>query len=129
MDTPFKPRTEFKNILADTLTPVGIYLRLRDNFPGSLLLESNEYGQRSNSYSFICCNPISSFILTQEQLEIQLPDDSIQTQPVDSNFDLIHALETYKNLFTATDHQFNFPCQGLFGYLGYDAVQYFEDLE
>jgi anthranilate synthase component 1 len=128
-NTPFKAHTTSKTILADTVTPVGIYLRLRDRYPNSLLLESNEYGRRDNSYSFICCNPVASFVLDEEKLKIELPNQ--QKRSLDSNdrgLDLIAELDGFRKSFAEIESAHPFPVQGLFGYLSYDAVQCFEDL-
>ena len=48
-------------MLADIITPVSIYLRIRDVYPNSLLLESSDYHGNENSYSFICMKPLASF--------------------------------------------------------------------
>jgi anthranilate synthase component 1 len=56
----FKLETTVKKLLADTITPVNIYLKLRDVFAGSVLLESSDYHGNENSLSFICCEPIAS---------------------------------------------------------------------
>jgi anthranilate synthase component 1 len=56
----FKLKTDFKKILADTLTPVSVYLKIRDKYPNSILLESSDYHGNENSFSYICCNPIAS---------------------------------------------------------------------
>ena len=65
-------------MLADIFTPVGIYLRLRDKFPGSILLESTDYRASENSYSYICVKPIAGIEVTSlskfEFLELRLDD-------------------------------------------------------
>ena len=124
----FKPKTSLRKILADTLTPVGIYMRLRDKYPGSILLESNEYGQRSNSYSFICCNAVASFEIDYKTITSTFPDGSITQLPFSRDFDLTKGLESFKNQFSHEIEDFPFPTNGLFGYLSYDAVQLFEDI-
>lgn len=124
-----KAKTTQESILADMLTPVAIYMRLRDKYPGSILLESNEYGERSNSYSFICCNPIAQFSVTNSSIESQYPDGSSEQSSFNSSYDLAAGLTQFKNSFSHTDSDFPFPNHGLFGYLGYDAVQLFESLE
>ena len=55
----YKISTSEKKILADTLTPVSIYLKIRDKFSNSLLLESSDYGANDNSYAYVCFNPIA----------------------------------------------------------------------
>ena len=59
----YKIASSFKKILADTTTPVSIYLKLRDVFSHSLLLESSDYHSRENSMSYICCEPIAGMVL------------------------------------------------------------------
>ena len=66
----YKLHTHYKKLLADTLTPVNIYLKLRDVFAGSILLESSDYHGHENSLSFICCEPIASFQIDNNQVEI-----------------------------------------------------------
>ncbi len=121
--------TNYKKLLADTLTPVAMYMRLRDKYPNSLLLESNEYGQRTNSYSFICCNPVSSFKIQDDQLEMTFPDDTAVTNSIDVTYELATGLKKYTDRFENSTSDFPFPTNGVFGYLSYDAVQYFEDIE
>jgi anthranilate synthase component 1 len=125
----FKPNTSHQMILADTMTPVGIYMRLRDKYPGSILLESNEYGQRSNSYSFICCNPVSTFEIDYSSISITTPDGNLEEQEFSTDYDLAKGLEKFKNRFDPGTADFPFPTNGLFGYLSYDAVQLFENIE
>jgi anthranilate synthase component 1 len=125
----YTPNTTHEIILADTLTPVAIYMRLRDRYPNSILLESNEYGQRSNSYSFICCNPVATFEVNNKEITTNFPDHQSTSQEFSSAFDLTSALNKFKNEFAQAENDFPFPTNGLFGYLSYDAVQLFEDLE
>ena len=56
----FSLKTAQKKILADTLTPVGVYLRVRDRYPNSILLESSDYHANDNNFSYVCCDPIAS---------------------------------------------------------------------
>jgi anthranilate synthase component 1 len=125
----FQTKTRHKNILADTLTPVAVYMRLRDRYPNSILLESNEYGKRSNSYSFICCNPVASFKVDKGTFSHQLPDGILNSESITNDFNLSTALTSFKDQFQEPEERFPFPTQGLFGYLGYDSVQHFEDIK
>ena len=129
LNNKYTPNTTHQVILADTLTPVSIYMRLRDKYPNSILLESNEYGQRSNSYSFICCNPVAQFSVSQTSIESSFPDSTFQEKPFNQQYDLIAGLTQFKDSFEHQASDFPFPNHGLFGYLGYDAVQLFESLE
>src|SRR6476469_7063735 len=70
----YKITTTQKKLLADTTTPVSIYLRLRDVFPNSLLLESSDYHSRENSLSFVCCAPFSGLVLDEGKLKKKFPN-------------------------------------------------------
>jgi anthranilate synthase component 1 len=109
-----------KKLLADTLTPVNIYLKLRDVFAGSILLESSDYHGQENSLSMICCDSIASFQIKGFRAEIHYPDGAVVKEEV--NGDLISKLESFRNSFDAEA-----GC-GLFGYMNYDAVRFFEDI-
>lgn len=124
-----KAQTTHQSLLADMLTPVAIYMRLRDKYPGSILLESNEYGERSNSYSFICCNPVAQFSVTQQVVASHFPDGASLEETFSPQYDLAKGLTDFKDSFDHKPLDLPFPNHGLFGYLGYDAVQLFESLE
>ena len=70
-------KTNLKKLLADTTTPVSIYLRLRDVFPNSILLESSDYHSRDNNISYICCQSIAHIKLDNTQLEIAYPNEKV----------------------------------------------------
>ncbi|GHN02974.1 anthranilate synthase component I [Cytophagales bacterium WSM2-2] len=125
----YKLNTYYKKLLADTLTPVNIYLKLRDVFAGSILLESSDYHGRENSLSLICCDPIASFEVRQEKLRIQFPDGFINEIHFDKGkTNLPKLLEEFKNSFDVGSDS-RFRSLGLFGYCSYDAVRHFEDVE
>ena len=69
--------TKFKKLLADVYTPVGIYLRLRDRFRDTILLESTDHHAAENSYSFICINAIAGIEITNtKKIEFKLPNSN-----------------------------------------------------
>ncbi|MEL7001553.1 MAG: anthranilate synthase component I family protein [Bacteroidota bacterium] len=125
----FKFKTNYKKLLADTLTPVSIYLRLRDKYAESLLLESSDYHGNENSFSYICCQPIASFEVSSGKLSITLPDGSSESKTV-SRENIVEELDDFKGKFIGgDDDQFKFSTNGLFGYISYDGVQYFEEID
>jgi anthranilate synthase component 1 len=69
--------TNSKKLLADTFTPMSVYLKIRDKFLNSLLLESSDYHANDNSFSFICFNPIANFSVENNVITKQYPDHSI----------------------------------------------------
>ena len=125
----FQLKTYSKKMLADTLTPVNIYLKLRDTFAGSILLESSDYHGHENSLSFICCDPIATFKVYQEQAEIVLPGKPSTKIDISKPGQVIQLLEEFKNSFQVdTTVRSKYPHDGLFGYMAYDAVRYFEQV-
>lgn len=125
----FSLYTHYKKILADTITPVSIYLKIRDKFPNSILLESSDYHANDNSFSYICFNPIASIKVNDYTIEQQYPDGSTKknyTEKV-SVTDEIHKFT--KRFKVNSDEDFKFINNGIFGYTAYDAVKYFEDIE
>jgi len=125
-------------MLADVFTPVGIYLRLRDRFRDTILLESTDHHSSENSYSFICINAIAGIeISSKENIEFKLPGQkpeklalSIRT-PMEKNsnevpqllWDFMQKFDIQKSEIKETKF-----AQGLFGYTTYDAVQFFETI-
>lgn len=121
-------KTNYKKILADTTTPVSIYLRLRDTFPNSLLLESSEYHSRDNNISYICCQPIAGIHLTDEELTIRYPGEQ-KIMKKASEINLREVVSTFRKQFsTETIADINVISNGLFGYFTFDTVQHFEDI-
>jgi len=124
----FKIITRYKKLLADTITPVSIYLQIRDRFANPILLESSDYHGQENSYSYICFNPLASFSFGNGEVKEELPSGEIQTYPVDENLRLIDALRDFSKRFEDESSDFKFISNGLFGYMQYDTLAYFEDI-
>ncbi len=86
-------KTYSKKLLADTLTPVSVYLRLRDKFPNSLLLESSDYRANDNSFSYICSNPIASIEVKNNTITTHFPDGESNQTKIDSNCNVSKEIE------------------------------------
>src|ERR1700758_3394389 len=107
----YKITTTTKKLLADTTTPVSIYLRLRDVFPNSLLLESSDYHSRENSMSYVCCEPIAGFVLNDGQLKKTFPDGTTQVHEP-GQFELVDEISQFLSHFEVTDNQTKFISNG-----------------
>ena len=126
----FKLKTHYKKIIADTITPVSVYLKIRDKYPNSILLESSDYHANDNSFSYICCNPIASIEIIDEKIIQTFPDGNTIINAIDKETNIPQVLDDFAKLFEVKqDTAFKFINNGLFGYIGYDAVRYFEDIE
>lgn len=121
--------TRSKRLLADTLTPVNIYLKLRDVFAGSILLESSDYHGHENSLSLICCDPLATFTVTDGEVESVFPDGKTTKQVLKRRGELADLLDAFRNSFSPDKSVVSrYISSGLFGYIAYDAIQYFEDV-
>jgi len=117
-----------KRMLADIITPVSIYLRLRDRFLNSILLESSDYHGNDNSFSYLAFDPVARFSYQDQRLTVQLPDAPEQTRIIQPR-EMLTALQEFKDSFQHEKPPFPFISNGLFGYFGYPAVQSFEDID
>jgi len=122
-------KSHHKKILADTITPVSVYLKIRDRFPNSILLESSDYHANDNSFSYICCNPIASIKVENEIVIQQFPDGTSDEIQIDAQTDVVGIIHDFSQQFDAGKSDFKFIDNGLFGYMAYDAVRYYEDVQ
>ncbi|NAS11793.1 anthranilate synthase component I family protein [Poritiphilus flavus] len=120
--------TAYNKILADTITPVSVYLKIRDRFPNSILLESSDYRANDNTFSYICCNPIASIKIENETVYRSFPDGSSDEQAIDESLNVPEIIHRFAGNFKVEQNGFKFINNGLFGYMAYDAVRYFEDI-
>lgn len=112
-----------QTMLADIQTPVSIYLKVRDLYPESALLESSDYNSNENSFSFIGVEPIGRFVFKNGTVIETYPDGkkrNYQTTAVEE------ALNDYLANFEVTGAKSRIS--GLFGYTAYDAVRYFDGI-
>ncbi|GAB3931080.1 anthranilate synthase component I family protein [Mucilaginibacter myungsuensis] len=123
-----KINTKYTKLLADTTTPVSIYLRLRDVFPNSLLLESSDYHSRENSMSYVCCEPIGGLSLTDGELAISYPGHQKETYKK-GEFDLLEQLDNFLATFETEQIGLKIISNGLFGYFTHEAVEHFETIK
>ncbi len=124
-------KTTFKKLLADVFTPVGIYLRLRDRFRDTVLLESTDFHAGENSYSFIGINAIAGIEISNTAfIEYKLPGVKAEKISIKKPTDVPNHLWDFMNRFNIqpTEQKQVNIAQGLFGYTTYDAVQFFDSI-
>ncbi|WP_207428383.1 anthranilate synthase component I family protein [Pedobacter sp. SYSU D00535] len=125
----FSLKTSYKKLLADTTTPVSIYLRLRDVFPNSLLLESSDYHSRENSMSYVCCDPMAGIVLDKNTLSTYFPDGTTEEVAI-GGLKLADEVTKFRSSFESSlDTPFKFSSNGLFGYFAYETIEFFEDIK
>ena len=124
--------TTCKKLLADVYTPVGIYLRVRDRFRDTILLESTDHHAADNSWSFICINAIGGIEITSlESIEFKLPKQNPERVAIKNVMEVPALLWNFMQNFEIRkgDVKEAKYAQGLFGYTTYDAVQFFDTVK
>jgi anthranilate synthase component 1 len=109
---------------ADTLTPVSVYLRVRDQFPESLLLESSDYNSNKNSFTFIVAGLLENFQIKNGKLYI---NDIAQGEA--KNLPIGQELKNFMKNIKIEQKGEGFQFNGIYGYTGFEAVKYFDTLE
>jgi anthranilate synthase component 1 len=117
----------YRRMLADTITPVSIYLKLRDLYANSILLESADYHAGENSISYICCRPFARIMAHQGKVSYELEGEKIHECGMHQK-SLTDAVDEFRNLFDARVSGGLPFSHGMFGYMSYDAVEQFESI-
>lgn len=121
-------KIQIRQILADTITPVSVYLRMRDIFPKSILLESSDYHTSQDSYSFICLQPFSSFTVDKGTIIISDEKGENSRKKSGGKVSVPDELNRFFRGFETENPDNRVRTNGFFGYSAYDSVQYFEDI-
>lgn len=122
----YKYQTINRTILGDLHTPVSTYLKVRDVFPQSALMESSDYHGSENNRSFIGLCPLASVSIDHGIAIFRLPDGGREEHPITSEYRVENALEDFLSRFHVEGEYANY-C-GLYGYTSFNAVRYFEEI-
>ena len=119
-------KTISKKVLGDLHTPVSIYLKVRDMYAQSALMESSDYHADENSLSFIALCPLASIGVNRNICTTTYPDGHKEEQAINNEFSVEKAIRHFMEKFKVTgdDKQ---VC-GLYGYTTFNAVKYFESI-
>lgn len=123
----FSFTSQSRTILADLYTPVGVYMRLRDLYPMSALMESSDYHDKDNARSFIGINPMASVAIGHGVARSLFPDGTTVEHEVDSNYPTDCAINDFLHRFSVSGEGSQY-C-GLYGYTSFNAVRYFENID
>lgn len=123
----FKYKTITKTILADLYTPVSVYMRLRDMYPQSALMESSDYHEKNNSRSFIGLNPIASVSINHGEAISSYPDGKTFRRSIDDDYRTDNAINNFIEDFIIEGEHSTY-C-GIYGYTAFNAVRYFENID
>lgn len=123
-------KTIFQKRLSDTSTPVSLYLKLRDIYPKSLLLESSDYHSKENSYSFICINPLVTLSVDNNKAKIEYSSSKYDDLEFNFKNNFSELLEDVSDSINIKEEEnttksFN----GFYGYISYNSIQYFDSIK
>lgn len=122
--------THCKKTLADIFTPVSIYLRLRDRFRDTILLESVEFQAAENSWSFIGVQAIAGFeVIDRKTIEYKFPGLPPEKKKISHPGEVVTELNKYLQHFDCSTDCSIKTAQNFFGYTSYDAVQFFDTIQ
>ena len=122
----FKFQTISKKVMGDLHTPVSIYLKVRDIYPESALLESSDFHGNENSLSYIALCPIASIGINNGECTSEFPDGHREVKPLTEAYNVADAMNEFLAQFQVEGAERKI-C-GLFGYTAFDAVRYFEQI-
>lgn len=122
----FNYKTYTKQLMADLHTPVSVYLKVRDLFPQSALLEGSDYQEGADSNSYIALNPIGSVAINHGQATLKFPDGKVKKKEINATYRADNAINDFISQF-GVQGQKKEVC-GLYGFTTFNAVQYFENI-
>ena len=122
-----KFKTISKQQLSDTVTPVGLYSKIRDKYANSLLLEGSDYHSKEESYTFICADPIVTLKADNNEFTYNYKGKQLDAKEI--NRDFYPIFEAYKsNVDVECDDTIK-AYNGFYGYISYNSIQYFETIK
>ena len=131
----FSYKTVTRKILADLYTPVGVYMRLRDIYPQSALMESSDYHGSENSRSFIGVHPLASIAVSHGEVIKTYPDGRVEKEQLpafgagqgeECKLAISKSINDFISSFHVEGESKDF-C-GLYGFTTFNAVRYFENI-
>ncbi|MBP5394091.1 MAG: anthranilate synthase component I family protein, partial [Bacteroidaceae bacterium] len=122
----FHFHTASKKILGDLITPVSAYLKVRDAYPQSALMESSDYHGGENAKSFIALHPIASVSIEHGIGFCRFPDGTEEHFKIGKSYDTARLISDFLACFNIEGNDVNY-C-GLYGYTTFNAVRYFENI-
>ena len=122
-----KVKTKFLKVISDIHTPVGVYLKIRDLYSKIFLLESSDYKGSENSLSFICFESKAQISIDNNTVNTIINAKEVKKE-IEPDKDVTHYLNDFINQFKVEQNDFDYPSNGLFGYISYDSVKYFDSI-
>lgn len=115
--------THTKTLLGDKITPVQTFLQIRDKYSKCALLESTDFHLQKGKFSYLACEPIAEIEVSNNIISATINKEPIKlaAAPVDQS------IQAFIDIFQVEDK--DLPSSGLYGYVSFDSIPYFEDIE
>ena len=123
----FNYKTQSRQMIGDMHTPVSLYLKVRDMYPQSALMESSDYHADENSMSYIALCPLASIGVNNKEVTTTYPDGSRQVAMLSKEFSVEKAMNNFISSFKVEGED-KAVC-GLYGYTTFNSVKYFENIK
>ena len=121
-----KFKTISKQQLSDTVTPVGMYSKIRDKYANSLLLEGSDYHSKEESFTFICIEPIVTLKADKNEFTYTYRNEVVDTRHIDNFYTIFEEYTKTIDVDCSADIK---SYNGFYGYVSYNSVQYFETIK
>ncbi len=122
----------------DCVSPVGLYLSLRDKYPGSCLLESSDYHGVENSSTILGVGPLLSVEVSGEELTVRGAAGEVLSRvavsPATDKSNPSDAISQIKSFFyeleiEKLDSNLAPVFNGLIGYISFESIPLFENIK
>lgn len=128
-DKKISLQTIVKKQLADTVTPITLYLKLRDHFDKPILLENNDFGQAESCFSYIGLEPIANFMVQNGVVTKTMPGGEKEEETLLNYTDVPSIFQNFINQFEVQETKLAGVINGFLGHTSFDGVQYFDTLK
>ncbi len=125
----YKIELSHKKVIGDMLTPVSIYMQIRDEYSNAFLLESSDYHGDEHTFSYICFDPIGEIKMVNDEISFLYPDNNQTKHTITKEQNTALLIKEYIDAYEIEDNELDFISNGLFGYMTYDAIECFEDIQ
>ncbi len=120
-------KTNTRQVIGDLHTPVNIYLKVRDLYPQSALMESSDYHAGDNSKSYIALSPMASIAVNHGRVTASYPDNHVEEYDLGEKVSVEDTITSFLERFNIEGK--NREICGLYGYTTFNSVRYFENIE
>ncbi len=111
-----------REFTGDIHTPVSLYLKLRDLYEQSILLEASNYHSFENAKSIIAFAPIASISINSGVVRVKMPNGEVGEETITEKFGVAEAVAEFMSRFNIEGDY------GVYGYTAYDTVKYLENI-